>query len=604
MENERIQLGTAEVPKLAKNTIKLRQVQNKKNKLHHGLKYEVVYGIDITGNEVNEIRKKSLLGEKRTKLSISQNDKYLKHIRKNRNPLKHMINEIGRDKLDEETYKKLIFYNDKQQIKKQIAKASLYRNTKKLIENENIADDELMSDLKGKVKNSYYGTRLSIKGNVRKIHNLNNNYARLGYAKEKEWLLEEQRKHILAKGKRADYREQIKSASSQIQKSRLKKEMVAAVKSAEGNFIRRNLHQVKVKVKTVNRIRKTVKRLVSTVMSISALFVIFLSLFGIGFIIILGLLESMAEFNEKAVTQNDYGVLSETAAYLKKLETDLEEELNDKETLEEKLQQEYGPDIYEFHYELAELGFSNNTLMAYLSAKYGSFKLEDISGELEELFEAMYELKIEIKEEMREVVDETQTDPETGEHPVVQEMKKICYITLEKVELEEVVAERMSEEEKEKYNMYITSSGGQQVYGPVMEEDWTDLISSDYGERIHPITGERTFHNGIDIAIPTGTPLYSAVKGKVILAQYSESAGNYMKVQTESRWVVIFMHMDSIAVQPGQEVEKGDFVGNSGNTGRSTGPHLHLEIRDSNGNPVNPYFIVPQNCKKLTETEE
>ena len=600
MESERIQLGTAEVPKLARNSNKLKQVQNRKSKLHHDLKYEVVYGTGIRGNSTSTIRRKSIgSGNKNTKFHKTE-----RGIKKIKHSFEITHREHRREKLSERDYRKIIALDDREQIKGQIRKSAMYRTTKSLFDNENISDDDLMSDIKSEIRKSYYGTRLSIKGNVRNIHNLNNRYRRIASVQEKEWLLGEQRKRILSKALRADYKDQISSASSQIQKRRLKKEMVSAIRNAEGSFVRRNLHQVRVKVKATNRIIRTVKRLVSTVMSVSALLIIFLAMLCVGFIIILALIEGVSEFNATAVTQNDYGVLSEATAHLKKLETDLEEYLNDKEELEAELQGTYGPDIYEFHYNFANLGFSNNTLMAYLSAKYGSFKLEQVAGEIEDLFAAMYEFKVEIKEEIRDIVDITQIDPETGEHPIIQEWKKICYVTLEKIELEAVVEGRMSADEKERYNNYILSSGGQQVYGPVMKEDWTNLISSDYGERIHPITGERTFHNGIDIAIPTGTPLYSAVKGTVILAQYSESAGNYMKVQTESGWTVTFMHMDSLAVQAGQQVEKGDFVGNSGNTGRSTGPHLHLEVRDLNGNTINPYFIVPHNCYEIVKTEE
>ena len=606
-ESERIQFGTAEVPKLAKNSIELDKVRRKQSRLYHGLKYEIVFGNGKNGKNTNEIRKRGLFREKRTGLKVSnieQGRSKLRHIKKIKSPLNFVEEETNRKKLEEGTYKGLIRYYDKQQIKNQMKRRSAYRTGKSLFDNENIAEDEVMSDLKSEVKKNYYGTRLTVKGNIRNIQNLNNRYRRIAFAKEKEWLLQEQRKNILNKGMRADYKQQISSASSQIQKRRLKKEMASAIRNAEGSFVRRNLHQVKVKAKTVNRIRRSVKRVLSTVLSIGSLLIIFLAMLCVGFIIILGLVEGVAEYNAVAVTQNDYGVLSEATGYLKKLETDLEEYLIDKEELEEELQETYGPQLYEFHYSFAELGFSNNTLMAYLSAKYGSFKLEQVMDEIEELFAAMYEFKVEVKEEIREIEDTTQIDPETGEHPIVPMWKKICYVTLEKIELETVVENRMNSEEREKYDIYTLSRGGQQVYGPVMKEDWTNLISSDYGERIHPITGERTFHNGIDIAIPTGTPLYSAVKGTVILAQYSESAGNYMKVQTESGWTVTFMHMDSIGVQVGQQLEKGDFVGNSGNTGLSTGPHLHLEVRDADGNTINPYFIVPQNCYEIVNAEE
>lgn len=607
MTDERIRYGTAEAPKLAKNTIALDKIGHKKSKLKHELKYEVVFGTTITGKSVAEIRKKGFLGEKNTGLRISskeENVRGLRHIKRNRNQLQHLKEETGRKKLDEGTYKGLIRFYDKEQILSQIRRRRAYKMAKSLYDNENIADDELSADLKSEIKRDYYGTRLSIKGNVRNIHNLNNTYRRISYAKEKEWLLQEQRKKIQGKILRDDYRGRIKSASSQIQKRHLKKELASAIRNEEGRFVRRNLHQAKVKVAATNRIIRNVKRVISTVMSVVSLLIIFIVIFCIGFIIILGFLSGFAEYNEKAVTQNDYGTLSDTTTYLKHLETDLQEYLNNKNQIEAELQSENGGDIYEFHYNLASTGYSNNTLMAYLSAKYGSFNLNQVKGEIEGVFADMYELETEIRTEVRYVVDFTEKDPETGLYPTVEVEKKICYVTLKKSSLESVVEGRMNAEEKERYNTYKMSKGGQQVYGPVMKEDWTNRITSDYGERIHPITGERVFHNGIDIGVPTETPLYSAVKGTVILADYSESAGNYIKIQTDSGWTVIFMHMDSFAVERGQQVERGDLVGYSGNSGRSTGPHLHLEVRDANGNTINPYFIVPQNCYEIERTEE
>ena len=106
-------------------------------------------------------------------------------------------------------------------------------------------------------------------------------------------------------------------------------------------------------------------------------------------------------------------------------------------------------------------------------------------------------------------------------------------------------------------------------------------------------------HNGVDIAVPIGTHVYSAIEGTVILAAYSESAGNWVKVQNEEGWTVVMMHMDSLTVSQGQQVKKGDHLGYSGNTGRSTGPHLHLEVRNPSDQPMNPIFIIPQTCAQL-----
>lgn len=583
MTDERIRFGTAEAPKLSGNL-----ERSRKTKLCHDKLESKIPEIKESRVKVKYIEPSKAEGITLGQATVGGKLKFERY--------KH--------KQSAKEYRKNTRKKNISSFKRRRRLKHGYRAARALFNNENIKEDELIADLKTEIIREIRSSNFVVRHNIRNLKKKYNVHAQIRRTNSKEWLLQEQRKKILGKSLRDDYRQQIKSASSQIQKRRLKKEMASAIKNEEGRFVRRNLHQAKVKVAATNRIIRNVKRVISTVMSVVSLLIIFIVIFCIGFIIILGFLSGFAEYNEKAVTQNDYGTLSDTTTYLKHLETDLQEYLNNKNQIEAELQSENGGDIYEFHYNLASTGYSNNTLMAYLSAKYGSFNLNQVKGEIEGVFADMYELETEIRTEVRYVVDFTEKDPETGLYPTVEVEKKICYVTLKKSSLESVVEGRMNAEEKERYNTYKMSKGGQQVYGPVMKEDWTNRITSDYGERIHPITRERVFHNGIDIGVPTGTPLYSAVKGTVILADYSESAGNYIKIQTDSGWTVIFMHMDSFAVERGQQVEKGDLVGYSGNSGRSTGPHLHLEVRDANANTINPYFIVPQNCYEIERTEE
>jgi murein DD-endopeptidase MepM/ murein hydrolase activator NlpD len=73
-------------------------------------------------------------------------------------------------------------------------------------------------------------------------------------------------------------------------------------------------------------------------------------------------------------------------------------------------------------------------------------------------------------------------------------------------------------------------------------------------------------------------------------------------IQTDSGWQITFMHMDSRAVSVGDQVEQGQYVGASGNTGNSTGPHLHLQVHDSSGKEINPVFIIPFSTIEASET--
>lgn len=119
----------------------------------------------------------------------------------------------------------------------------------------------------------------------------------------------------------------------------------------------------------------------------------------------------------------------------------------------------------------------------------------------------------------------------------------------------------------------------------------TGTITSPFGWRVHPIFKSRTFHSGLDIARPTGTPIKSANSGKVVYVGWYGGYGKvvildhgrYNNVPTTT----LYAHMSSTAVNNGQLVGKGQVIGYVGSTGYSTGPHCHFEVR-LNGKPTNP----------------
>ena len=113
-------------------------------------------------------------------------------------------------------------------------------------------------------------------------------------------------------------------------------------------------------------------------------------------------------------------------------------------------------------------------------------------------------------------------------------------------------------------------------------------VSSGFNpRRLNPVTGIVTPHNGVDFAVSRGTPVLSVGNGEVVIAKYSGSAGNYVAIRHGRQYMTAYMHLDKILVKPGQQVKQGDKIGLSGNTGRSTGPHLHFELHINN-KPVNP----------------
>lgn len=112
-------------------------------------------------------------------------------------------------------------------------------------------------------------------------------------------------------------------------------------------------------------------------------------------------------------------------------------------------------------------------------------------------------------------------------------------------------------------------------------------ITSGFGKRRDPILGRSAFHAGIDFRAPTGTPIRAPAAGKVVKAGRNGGYGNMVEISHGNGLTTRFAHLSSIQVKVGQHVIAGQRIGASGNTGRSTGPHLHYEIR-ANGKAVNP----------------
>ncbi|HHU36553.1 MAG TPA: M23 family metallopeptidase [Treponema sp.] len=112
-------------------------------------------------------------------------------------------------------------------------------------------------------------------------------------------------------------------------------------------------------------------------------------------------------------------------------------------------------------------------------------------------------------------------------------------------------------------------------------------ISSRYGWRNNPFSGSRTFHNGIDMAASYGTPIYAALSGRVIRAGYDVTYGNYIIVAHHSGYQTMYAHLSSFLVSRGAYVTTNTRIGTVGNTGQSTGAHLHFTVY-KNRSTINP----------------
>ena len=118
------------------------------------------------------------------------------------------------------------------------------------------------------------------------------------------------------------------------------------------------------------------------------------------------------------------------------------------------------------------------------------------------------------------------------------------------------------------------------------------IISSHFNpNRKHPVTGKVRPHNGTDFAVRVGTPIVSPADGIVEIAKYSRSAGYYIVMRHHNSYSTVYMHLSKLLVKPGQRVKIGQVIARSGNTGISTGPHLHYELR-RNGRAVNAMRVT------------
>ncbi len=116
--------------------------------------------------------------------------------------------------------------------------------------------------------------------------------------------------------------------------------------------------------------------------------------------------------------------------------------------------------------------------------------------------------------------------------------------------------------------------------------------SSGYGWRMHPVKKLRKFHNGLDLAAPTGTPVIAAGDGVIEFAGWNEGYGNLIRMNHGGGLSTRYGHLSKILVKKGEQVRAGQRIGLVGSTGMSTGPHLHFEVRQDN-KPMHPAKAIP-----------
>ena len=139
-------------------------------------------------------------------------------------------------------------------------------------------------------------------------------------------------------------------------------------------------------------------------------------------------------------------------------------------------------------------------------------------------------------------------------------------------------------------------------------EKYLRTMASGYGARRDPVYGTMKFHEGMDFSAPTGTPVYATADGTVTTSSWQSAYGNMVEISHGYNYTTRYAHLSKLIARQGQQVKRGDLIGLVGNTGKSTGSHLHYEVRyrGQPQNPVNYYFydISPEQYDEIIRLAE
>lgn len=373
-----------------------------------------------------------------------------------------------------------------------------------------------------------------------------------------------------------------KSFAKWIQKQRIKKEYAKAARKAENT------------VQTVQSAKEVFVQVIRAIAHFCGAHKVVLGTVAVGcalFVMMASLLGSCAAFFSGAgtstfaasYTADDQDINSAQLYYTEK-ETDLQYKINH-------IEEEY-PGFQEYRYELGEIGHDAYELMAYLSAMYDFFTFAEITPVLDVLFQKQYDLQLIEQTEIRE-------DSDGNEYEW-----RVLNVILTVTPMEQItIPEMTAADTKYKYDVYQQTYGNRQNYGNPFSFCWLSYVSSPYGYRLNPFTGEKELHNGIDIAVSAGIPIHAVHDGKVVSAGDAGDYGLCVVIEDERGYQSRYAHCQSFSVTAGQEIKKGEEIAAVGSTGNSTGPHLHLEV-SYQGQRLNPFYFVDNGYETKEETNE
>lgn len=254
------------------------------------------------------------------------------------------------------------------------------------------------------------------------------------------------------------------------------------------------------------------------------------------------------------------------------------------------------PGYDEYRYNIGAIEHDPYVLMGYLTSAYQNFTYSQIESVLRQLFNEQYSLSFEEETEIR-YRTETHVDPDTGEETEEEVPYEwhILNVTLTSTPLENLIVARMNTDQREICEILLQTKGNRQYVKNVFGTNWLPYVTSYYGYRVHPISGEKNYHTGVDIGMAQGTEILAGHDGTVTLAGESGGYGLCVAIEGEAygehTLTTKYGHCSQILVSVGQEVKAGDVIAKVSSTGNSTGPHLHLEVL-VDGQYLNPLYFA------------
>jgi murein DD-endopeptidase MepM/ murein hydrolase activator NlpD len=249
------------------------------------------------------------------------------------------------------------------------------------------------------------------------------------------------------------------------------------------------------------------------------------------------------------------------------------------------------PGYDEYRYSIGAVGHDPFMLMAFLTAVYQDFTFVDIKSVLDEIFNEQYQLTFTPSVETRSR-NVTGTDSEGNSYSYTEYYDwHVMTVTLASQPMFNVINPRMTDDQRQQYALLMQSRGLRQFVSQPFAFNWLPFVSSHYGYRVHPISGEKNYHLGIDIGLPTGTEILAGHDGTVTFAGDSGGYGLLVIIDDGNGLVTKYAHCHELRVSSGQPVSAGEVIATVGNTGSSTGPHLHFELL-KDGRYMNPLFFT------------